>query len=940
MRTIASASALLLGLLAAGCTGELVGGGQRPAEVLVVSGDLQTGTVGQELAQPLVVQVVDDAGKPVRDQLVNFRVTRGGGSVFAGSAITNRDGIAQERWTLGTVADTQQVEARAVDPATGERLVFATFRALATPDAPAAIVAVGASTFTGLPSLPLADSVAVFVRDVYGNPVPGQTVAWSVPQGGGSVSPATSVTGANGVARAQWTLGPQFEGTQVLSAAVGVALSTQFTANVLLPSDAVLVRVSGNAQTGTVGQALAQPLVARVQRADGTGIAGIPVTFTVPTLFGAVSPAMAVSDADGRVSVVWTLGTFAGGLQAEASIPTGSTVSFTATSRPGAAAALQKVSGDAQQGRAGATLADSLAVRAVDTYGNVVPGVTVTWSAGSGSASPASTTTRADGTARTSYTLPAAGGTVTIHAAAAGATGADFTATSVATPVYMRILQPAPDAVVGDNVTVTVAVDSATASVASIEASAAGRTVTLAPFEPGRVRGTLSLAGTPMGVTELRVVATTVNGDTSVITRSIIHDAPPRLAITAPARNVVARPQVRIDADCVDDAAEGCTSIEARAFFSGGLGGGTVVATGTTGIHTTVSLAAFDGNPVILRLTGRDARGQSVINMDTVWVESSTALTELASAGVRVWDVDLGRVLYADSAGALRMRSGSQETLLASSGFGYLHSQGAVYLAGDRVWDWRGGATAVDAGPWNGHFNIEGDWAQWSNSREVYRRDLAAGSTTLITTTGVNSYTDVAADGTVAFWEGVPPITGGAGDYFDVYRYNSSGITRLTADADNVAWNIWPVTDGTNFVYLKNQPNNAGFGRIALWRDGTETLLTTTARGVGGQHRDYEAAGGWIAWTDADGAGILQIWTRSPDGVTRRVTSSSISVQIRGLGPDGTVAWTAGGPNFVSRPPYTGTPLRATIGSCCGTLRFKGNDLLYFLGRSAFRVNY
>ena len=85
----------------------------------------------------------------MRDQLVNFRVIAGGGSVFAGSALTNKDGIAQERWTLGTVAgDTQRVEARAVDPETGAGVVFAVFRAIATAGTASSVTPVGASTRT------------------------------------------------------------------------------------------------------------------------------------------------------------------------------------------------------------------------------------------------------------------------------------------------------------------------------------------------------------------------------------------------------------------------------------------------------------------------------------------------------------------------------------------------------------------------------------------------------------------------------------------------------------------------------------------------------------------------------------------------------------------------------------------------------------------------
>lgn len=42
--------------------------------LLIVSGDGQQAFVGQELPSPLVVQVLDDKNRPVKDQLVNFRV--------------------------------------------------------------------------------------------------------------------------------------------------------------------------------------------------------------------------------------------------------------------------------------------------------------------------------------------------------------------------------------------------------------------------------------------------------------------------------------------------------------------------------------------------------------------------------------------------------------------------------------------------------------------------------------------------------------------------------------------------------------------------------------------------------------------------------------------------------------------------------------------------
>ena len=98
----------------------------------VVSGNTQQGDPGVELSKPLVVVATDDKGKPVRGQLVNFVVVSGGGTVFAGSSITDIKGQAQDYWTLGPSGE-QKVEVRAVDPTTGVKQTFGTFTATFNP---------------------------------------------------------------------------------------------------------------------------------------------------------------------------------------------------------------------------------------------------------------------------------------------------------------------------------------------------------------------------------------------------------------------------------------------------------------------------------------------------------------------------------------------------------------------------------------------------------------------------------------------------------------------------------------------------------------------------------------------------------------------------------------------------------------------------------------
>lgn len=108
----------------------------KTIHLTVVGGDGQSGRVGEELLLPLVVKVLGTNGKGIRGQLLNFRVTVGGGRLFAGAALTDANGQAQDYWTLGGPGP-QQVEVVAVDPTTGLKQNFGSF--IATALAPATL---------------------------------------------------------------------------------------------------------------------------------------------------------------------------------------------------------------------------------------------------------------------------------------------------------------------------------------------------------------------------------------------------------------------------------------------------------------------------------------------------------------------------------------------------------------------------------------------------------------------------------------------------------------------------------------------------------------------------------------------------------------------------------------------------------------------------------
>ena len=86
--------------------------GGEPADALEkVSGDNQSGTPGNALANPFVVEVQDEDGEPLTGHSVTFAVTAGGGSLSATSATADEDGLAETTLTLGSALGVNSVQA-------------------------------------------------------------------------------------------------------------------------------------------------------------------------------------------------------------------------------------------------------------------------------------------------------------------------------------------------------------------------------------------------------------------------------------------------------------------------------------------------------------------------------------------------------------------------------------------------------------------------------------------------------------------------------------------------------------------------------------------------------------------------------------------------------------------------------------------------------------
>ncbi|HEY0708505.1 MAG TPA: Ig-like domain-containing protein, partial [Polyangia bacterium] len=205
----------------------------------------------------------------------------------------------------------------------------------------------------------------------------------------------------------------------------GVATSAIFALTNLAGTAVDVVVVSGSGQTATVSESFAAGLVAQVTDAHGNGVAGVAVGFVAPTAgaTAVLSAASVVTGSDGRAAITATANMVAGSYTVQATAGAASTT-FTLTNAAAVATELVIASGDGQSTPVGTPFVASLAVRALDSHGNPVPGVAITFNApASGATAALNATAPATDAAGYASVTAIANGTAGSYVVTATATG-------------------------------------------------------------------------------------------------------------------------------------------------------------------------------------------------------------------------------------------------------------------------------------------------------------------------------------------------------------------------------------------------------------------------------------------------------------------------------------------------------------------------------------
>jgi uncharacterized protein YjdB len=400
----------------------------EPSDDLVLEG-----IVGEDLDQEIRTRVRSVTGRPVANTEVRFDVMSGGGAASPTSAHTDEEGFVQTRWTLGTVAGEQTLRVRVAQRPSASL----SLDALAHPGSPETVAVVPGEILLK-PGAP--HQLTAVLNDRFGNQVAEVPAQWSsADESIARVSESGWVTALE-PGRTQIEAEVDAESlTPDLAASFSQAPGngngrgrTQVEVEDGSGSDATVEILSGDNQTGEVGETLARDLVVQVLDGAGRPIRQFDVDWTIVEGSGTLQNATSRTDGQGRASNRLTLGTSTGQVRVEAQAGSLGSAAFTAEGRAGSVAQVILSPASASI-EAEEELVFAISVR--DRYGNVVSDHSPPeWSSRQSSVASVNSNGRARGRSE---------GTTEVEASVDGVIGsAELAVTSTAEP------EPEPEATI------------------------------------------------------------------------------------------------------------------------------------------------------------------------------------------------------------------------------------------------------------------------------------------------------------------------------------------------------------------------------------------------------------------------------------------------------------------------------------------------------------
>lgn len=423
------------------------GGGGTPTgpQLVKVSGDGQLSMVGV-INQDLVVRVLDSSGKPIPNKEVLWQTSSNGVTFISPNpTVTDANGDARMRFYVFGLTDPSlpfyQVEIEAVTDF-GKTVFYTTQYPNDQFGRPQVLLEVPSSaerTIRLKLGKPEANLLKIKVQSGIGLgrpanvPIPNVSLkltSRNTDPGAGPVIGCVEenpLSTAEGIATCTLVATGKI-GSTFIDALVGNESTIPDIRVIVEPGDPLPPEiVSGDKQSGKVGEALPAPLVARIVDAGGNPLPGVTVSWVVsnPNALQLVNT-VSTSGADGRVSTGVVLGVIPG--QYTITVRNGQLEAAFTVTVESVVSTLRKVSGDAQPVvPINTAFPQPLVVEVLDVLGRPAPGITVNWTVtGSAAVSDAITVTGSNGRAEVTVTAGSTPGQITVTATAANLAPVSF----------------------------------------------------------------------------------------------------------------------------------------------------------------------------------------------------------------------------------------------------------------------------------------------------------------------------------------------------------------------------------------------------------------------------------------------------------------------------------------------------------------------------------
>lgn len=403
----------------------------------ILSGNNQSGAVGAQLANPLVIAVRRPDSTAATGITVTFAVTGGGGRLSATSAVTDGSGNASVTYTLGNGAGANTI----VASASGVNASPQTLRATGNAGPVSRLTIVSGNGQTGSGGMALVNPLTVRATDAFGNAAPNVAVVFAVTSGTATSSVANGRTAANGTLATVVTVGATPGAIQVRASAGALMVNFDLTATAAVVRSytddvAPLLNQKCVSCHGPGGSQQSTPLNSFTNVVNGTSRRGYqPSRFVTAGLPGS---SLLLAKVIGTASGGGIMPPSGSGFIAPAEVQLVSEwiQQGARQSTNGPAATIQLTSGDGQSAPAGSLLPGALVVTVRDAQNRPVPGYSVAFlrSDVNGRLSASSVVTDGVGRAAVTYTLSTTVGSQEVDAVGNGLTGSPIIFGETATP--------------------------------------------------------------------------------------------------------------------------------------------------------------------------------------------------------------------------------------------------------------------------------------------------------------------------------------------------------------------------------------------------------------------------------------------------------------------------------------------------------------------------